>query len=266
MDTISSADGTPIAYEKSGRGPALILVATTLADHRDLDGVASLLSEHFTVYNFDRRGRGDSGDPQPYDPRREVEDIEVLIDVAGGSAALASGSAGSVLALDAATALGTKVGALYLYEPPFIVNEGRSPVPADYVEHVSALVHQGKRSEAVEYFMVEAIGLPAEFLDPMKADPSWETMVSYAHTLAYDGQIVKGTQDGNPLPSDRWDVTAPAAVVVGSESETFFHDAAKALVDLLPNAKYTTLGGQDHSAFWMAPDVVANHITEHLQT
>jgi pimeloyl-ACP methyl ester carboxylesterase len=265
MDTISSVDGTTIAYEKSGRGPAVILVATTMADHHDLDGIASLLSEQFTVYNFDRRGRGESGDPQPYDPRREIEDIDALIDVAGGSAALASGSAGTVLALDAATALGAKVGALYLYEPPFIVNDGRPPVPADYVEHVSALVREGKRSEAVEYFMVEALGLPAEFLDPMKADPSWATMVSYAHTLAYDGRIVKGTQDGKPLPSDRWDVAAPTSVVVGSESATFFHDAAKALADLLSNAEYTTLGGQDHGAFWMAPDVVANHITEHLR-
>ncbi|MGH4016472.1 MAG: alpha/beta fold hydrolase [Pseudonocardiaceae bacterium] len=156
---------------------------------------------------------------------------------------------------------GTPIAYEATNEPPFIVGPGHPPVPSDYVERVSALVADGKRSDAVEYFMTEAIGIPAEYLEPMKADPSWETMTRYAHTLAYDGRTVAGTQDGTPLPKDRWSVTAPVHVLVGENSAPFFHEGAQALVDLLPSATYATLPGQDHSAFWMAPDAVADSVT-----
>ena len=167
----------------------------------------------------DRRGRGDSGDVQPYAPAREVEDLAALLGAVGRPASLVSGSAGCVLALDAASALGERVAALYLYEPPFIVGPGRPPVQADYVQRVTRLVADGNRDEAVEVFLVEAIGMPAEYLEPMKADATWETMVKYAHTLAYDGRIVQGTQDGVPLPAGRWLVDQPTQVVVGEGSE-----------------------------------------------
>jgi pimeloyl-ACP methyl ester carboxylesterase len=113
---------------------------------------------------------------------------------------------------------------------------------------------------------VEAIGMPAEYLEPMKADPSWEKMTRYAHTLAYDGRVVQGTQDGTPLPTDRWSVDQPTEVVVGEGSEPFFHAGAQALAELLSNATYRTLPAQDHSVFWMAPDAVASSITKFLQT
>jgi pimeloyl-ACP methyl ester carboxylesterase len=264
MRTVTSSDGTTIAYQVAGNGPAVVLVGTTASDHHDLDGLAERLAGDFTVYNYDRRGRGESGDTQPYAPAREVEDLEALLGAVGGPAALVGGSAGCVLALDAASALGDRVSALYLYEPPFIVGPGRPPVPADYVERVTRLVAEGRRSDAVEVFMLEAIGVPAEYLEPMKADPSWETMVGYAHTLAYDGQIVAGTQDGKPLPADRWSVDQPTEVVAGERSEPFFHDGARALVQLLPNGAYRALAGQDHSAFWVAPEVVAASIAEVL--
>ena len=266
MRTVTSRDGTPIAYEAGGSGPAVVLVGTTASDRHALDGLARQLAGDFSVYNYDRRGRGESGDVQPYAPAREVEDLEALLGAVGGPASLVSGSAGCVLALDAASALGERVAALYLYEPPFIVGPGRPPVPADYVERVTRLVSDGRRDEAVEYYMVEALGVPAEYLAPMRADPSWETMVGYAHTLAYDGRIVQGTQDGTPLPADRWNVKAPTAVVVGGDSEPFFHEGAKALVGLLPHATYLPLPGQDHSAFWMAPDAVASSIARFLHT
>ncbi|MBU5444441.1 alpha/beta fold hydrolase [Paenibacillus sp. MSJ-34] len=262
MQTVVSKDGTSIAYEKTGSGPAIILVGTTASDHHDLDGLAGLLSEHFTVYNYDRRGRGGSGDTMPYAPAREIEDVEALLDAIGEKASLVSGSAGCVLALDIATALGGKIDKLFLYEPSFIVDDSRPPVPADYVEHVTVLVQSGKRSEAVEYFMTAAVGVPAEYIEPMKADPSWELMVKYAHTLAYDGMIVQGTQDGKPLPRDRWRFDAPAAVAVGANSPPFFHEGAKALTELLPSCTYMALEGLDHSAFWMSPDKVTEAIRE----
>lgn len=265
MEKLQSKDGATIAYEHIGTGPALILITTTAEDHHSLSGLATQLARNFTVYNYDRRGRGESGNPQLYDPAREIEDLDTLIDIAGGKASLASGSGGCVLALDAATTLGPKAEYLYLYEPPFIIDDSRPPVPANYVEHVTQLVKEGKRSEAIEYFMVQAVGVPTEYIAPMKADPSWEIMSGYAHTLAYDGRIVKGTQDGKPLPRDRWHIQVPTAVVVGENSPSFFHSGAQALVDLLPAGSYQVLNGQDHSAFWMAPEVITQAIINFIK-
>jgi pimeloyl-ACP methyl ester carboxylesterase len=262
--TLTSKDGTTIAYETAGSGPAVVVISTVAEDRTGVAGIASLLAEHFTVVNFDRRGRGGSGDPQPYDPAREVEDIEALIDAVGGTAALVSGSAGCVLALDATSALGPKVTALHLYEPPFIVSDARPPVPADYVAHQEALVAAGKRSEAVEYFMTQALLVPAEWVEGMKQDPSWDQMAALAHTYAYDGRIVRGTQDGTPLPRDRWSVDAPVLVLVGENSEPFFLEGAHALAEILPHVTVQTLPGQDHGAFWMAPDAVVESIRAFL--
>jgi pimeloyl-ACP methyl ester carboxylesterase len=258
LSTVTSADGTTIAYEKLGSGPAIIVISNVAEDHTGVAGVAKALSEHFTVISFDRRGRGASGDPQPYDPAREIEDIAALIDLAGGSAALTSGSGGCGLTLDAASALGDKITGLYLYEPPFIVDDQKAPVPADYLEHQEALVAAGQRSEAVEYFMTELIGVPAEYLPMMKADPSWDEMARYAHTYAYDGRILRGLQDGKPLPTDRWTITAPIAVAVGGNGEPFIRTGAEALAKILPNVTILTLPDHDHSAFWMSPDPVAD--------
>lgn len=264
MQTITSADGTTIAYKKTGSGPAIIVISNVAEDHTGVAGLAKTLSEHFTVISFDRRGRGASGDPQPYDPARELEDIAALIDIAGGSAALTSGSGGCAITLDAASALGDRVTGLYLYEPPFIVDNSRPPAPADYIEHVEGLVAAGKRGEAVEYVMTEMIGVPAEYIEPMKQDPSWNEMARYAHTYAYEGRILRGLMDGKPLPADRWSIDAPIAVAVGGNSEPYFRVGADALAALLPKVTVLTLPGQDHGAFWAAPEPVAGQIREFL--
>ncbi len=264
MQSIISADGTTIAYEQSGVGPAIIVISNVAEDHTGVAGLVAELAAHFTVISFDRRGRGESGDPQPYDSARELEDIAALVDVAGGSAALASGSGGCAITLDAATYLGDKATGIYLYDPAFIVDDSRPPAPTDYVEHVDSLVTAGKRSEAVEYVMTEMIGVPAEYIEPMKQDPSWADMSRYAHTYAYEGRILRGLQDGTPLPTDRWSVDAPIVVAVGEHSEPFMRTGADALSTLLPNVTVLTLADQDHSAFWMAPEPVAAQIREHL--
>ncbi|MFI6937873.1 alpha/beta fold hydrolase [Streptomyces sp. NPDC050418] len=264
MQTFSSTDGTTIAYEKTGSGPAVIVVSNVAEDHTGVAGLAKELSEHFTVITFDRRGRGASGDPQPYDPARELEDIAALVDIAGGSAALASGSGGCGITLDAASALGDKVTGVYLYEPPFIVDGSRAPMPADYVERMEAMVAAGERSEAVEYFMTEMIGVPAEYLGAMKADPSWGEMARYAHTYAYEGRILRELMDGTPLPAGRWSVDAPVAVSVGSNTEPFFQVGADALAALLPKVTVLSLPDQDHGAFWAAPEPVAAQIRAFL--
>lgn len=254
--TVTSTDGTVIAYQRQGNGDPVIVVNTVAEDRSGLSGLAGLLAEHFTVYTYDRRGRGESGDTKPYAPEREVEDLAALVEAAGGRTSLISGSAGCVLCLDACTALGESISSLYLFEPPFIVNNGRSPMPADYVERVESLVATGDRSAAVEYFMTKALRVPAEFVAGMKADPSWASMERYAHTYAYDGRICAGTQEGKPLPRDRWQTEAPVLVAIGENSEPYFNEGARALADLLPHVSVETLPGQDHGALWMAPEAV----------
>lgn len=265
MQTIFSKDGTKIAYDKKGNGQAIILVAAAAADHRDAAQLADQLANHFTVYNFDRRGRGQSSDAATYAPEREVEDIQAIIAAAGGKAYLFGSSSGAVLALDAASKLGGQVIKLFLYEPPFIINDSRSSVPADYVSRLNELIETDRRSDAVEYFMTAAVGIPAEFVEYMKADPSWKNMERMAHTLAYDGRIMGDTQSGNPLPTDRWQVNVPTAIMTGENSEPLFHDAAKALADLLPQAEHRLLAGQDHSAVVMAPESLASIIVDFLR-
>lgn len=248
METVRSHDGTTIAYDRTGAGPPVILVAGALGS-RSFDPLspAPQLASTFTVISYDRRGRGDSGDTPPYAVEREVEDIAALIDAVGGSAYLYGISSGGVLALEAANRL-TTVTKLALYEPPFIIDSSRPPLPDDYVPRLYELTGSGRRAEAVELFMTTVVGMPAEYLGPMKADPSWAEMEKVAHTLAYDGTIMGETMSGTPLPADRWpSVTVPTLVIVGGNSEPFFHDAAQALVDLLPDARVHPLPGQDHA-------------------
>ncbi|BDH57675.1 alpha/beta fold hydrolase [Tsukamurella sp. PLM1] len=196
---------------------------------------------------------------------REVDDLAALLDTVGGPAFLAAGSGGCGLTLDAASALGDRVAGVYLYEPPFIVDDSRDPAPAGYLAHQEALVAAGRRDEAVEYFMTEMIRVPAEYLPMMKEDPSWREMVRYAHTYAYDGRILAGLQDGTPLPTDRWHIEVPIAVAVGGNGEEFIRRGAAALAALLPNVTVLTLEGQDHSAFWIAPEPVAEQLRAFLR-
>lgn len=249
MELATSRDGTRIAYERRGSGPALILVDGALG-HRAFTplgaALADLLQDSATVYTYDRRGRGDSGDSAPYAVEREVEDLDALVRAAGGRARLFGLSSGAVLALEAA-AHGLAVEALALYEPPFIVDASRPPLPPDYAVRVGALAAQGRRAEAVEYFMTAAVGLPSEFLAPMREDPSFAQMEQVAHTLAYDAAVMGGTMSGVPLPPHRWAaVRAPVLVADGGKSEHFFADAADALAAVLHDVRRATLEGQGH--------------------
>jgi pimeloyl-ACP methyl ester carboxylesterase len=143
MKKVRSKDGTTIAFDQSGQGPAIILVAAALSNRLVTTQLAALLAPHFTVINYDRRGRGDSGDTQPYAVEREIEDIEALIDEAGGSAFVFGHSSGAVLALEATGKLPTRIKKQALYEPPFIVDDSRPPVPEDFATHVAELVSAG---------------------------------------------------------------------------------------------------------------------------
>jgi len=250
MNTLTSRDGTPLAFDKVGTGPALILVDGALGHRADPNQqqLVNLLSVHFTVFNYDRRGRGDSGDTQPYAVEREIEDIDALVTAADGTAYLYGMSSGAILALRAANKLGSKITRLALYEPPFILDNSRPPLPTDYVEQLNAAIAAGDRSKAVEIFMTQAILIPAGYLDSMKADPMWAGMEQVAHTIAYDGMVSREFMAGQPWASGTWDgVTAKIRVITGENSESFFHTAAQTLADDLANAESTVLAGQDHN-------------------
>jgi pimeloyl-ACP methyl ester carboxylesterase len=255
QNRVTSKDGTLIAFDRSGQGPALIVVGGALSDRSGSAPLAKLLASHYTVFGYDRRGRGDSRDTPPYAVEREVEDIEALIDEAGGAAFVHGHSSGAVLALTAASKLSTKIRKLSLYEPPFIVDDSRPAPPQDYVRQIEALVAAGRRGDAVAFFMTEVVGTPAEAIVQMRKAPTWPTMEALAHTLAYDGAVLGDTMAGKPLPAQRWAfATMPTLVMDGGASPAWIRHSAQSLADVLPNAQHRTLEGQTHA---VAPDVIA---------
>ena len=197
-------DGTLITYETCGEGPPLILVDGALC-YRDMGpsrALARVLSDHFMVISYDRRGRGESTDTSPYSVEREIEDLAALLAAAGGSASVCGFSSGAVLALDAA-ARGLPTSGLVLYEPPFIVDDSRPPAASDYVERLNALPASSRRGDAVRLFM-RHVGMPAPLVSMMRCMPAWGKLKRVAHTRPYDGEIMGDTQLGRPLPAARW--------------------------------------------------------------
>ena len=260
--TVTSRDGTTLAFERRGGGPVLILIPAALSMRSGTAKLARLLSSGFTVVDYDRRGRGESTDTGPYSTSREVEDLEALIDAAGGAAYLFGSSSGAALALDAAARLGGKVCGVFVYEPPFIVDESRPPMPAGLSGEIQSLVSAGRRNEAVKRFFTAGMGIPKLAVSLMRwLMPGWSQMAAIAHTIPYDLALLAGTQDGRPLPADRWAAsTAPTLVMVGSKSERFFHGGAQALAGLLPQAEYRVLSGGSHASVMMSPGALAEAI------
>jgi pimeloyl-ACP methyl ester carboxylesterase len=258
--TVTSKDGTPIAFEQSGQGPALILVAPAFATRGDEASRAAALAPSFTVFNYDRRGRGDSGDTAPYAVEREVEDLDAVIDAAGGSAFVFGRSSGAVLALDAARALPAKITKLALYEPPFIVEGSHALPPQDFAAHLQELVAAGRRGDAVDYWNT-VIGMPDEMIAAMR-QASWRSgQEAVAHTLPYDAAITADTQRADPSPLKQWaSVTIPTLVLDGTvmmgreDLHAFMRHGADALANVLPHAERRILEGQDHGP---ADDVLA---------
>jgi pimeloyl-ACP methyl ester carboxylesterase len=259
MNTITSSDGTTIAFDRAGEGPPLVVVGGALSDRSAVVELAAVLAPDLTVFAYDRRGRGDSGDTAPYAVEREIEDIDALIAEAGGSAFVLGHSSGAALALEAA-AHGLAVPKLALYEPPFIVDDSRAALPDDYAERLNELTSSGRRGDAVEYFLTTGPLMPAEAVAQMRTEPFWPAMEAVAHTLVYDASILGSTLSGGPLPAERWtSVSMPTLVMDGGESPAWARNSVRALAEVLPNAERRTLEGQDHRA---APDVLAPVLVE----
>jgi pimeloyl-ACP methyl ester carboxylesterase len=257
MDTVTSKDGTTIALDRMGEGSPVVLVAGGSTDRTNLAPLAELLASDFTVFNYDRRGRGPSGDTPPYAVEREVEDIDAVVGAAGGSAFLFGTSSGAALALEAA-ASGLDITKLALWEPPFILDENLRP-PKDQVEQYNRMIAEGRRGDAVEYFMAKVVGMPPEFVAQARTAPWWKAQEDLAHTLVYDA-IIMGDYS---LPTDRAAlVTAPTLVMVGGASFPFFHETVEALAKALPHGQTRTLEGQTHD---VAPEVMAPVLKEFFE-
>lgn len=244
IEQLHSRDGTAIAVERSGEGDPVVLVDGALGSR--LFGpnvlIAALLAERFTVFHYDRRGRGESGDTLPYHVVFEIDDLATVIDWIGGSPFVFGASSGGNLALRAA-ASGVSMAKLALWEPYLVTNGG---LPREYVARLDQLIGGGRHGDAVEYFMTMATGIPTESVRPMRSMPIWPALEAAAHTLAYDGAVVAESMAGDGPSPGQWSwVTAPTLVLDGGTTP-WLTDAADALAATLPDARRLTIAGQPH--------------------
>ena len=245
MNHVKSKDGTAIAYERTGSGPALILVDGALCCRAfgPSPQLASLLAPHFTVITYDRRGRGQSGDAPPYSPAREVDDLTALIEAAGGSASLLGLSSGAALALEAA-ASGIRIDKVIAYEPPYVAEGSQNREP-DHEAELRRLLADGNRGGAVKYFMKDMVGAPAPMVVMLRLMPwIWRKLQSVAHTLPYDAAVMTAFK----IPRPRFaSISRPVLVMNGAKTDRRLRAAARALSEVIPSASYRELAGQTHN-------------------
>jgi pimeloyl-ACP methyl ester carboxylesterase len=257
MRTAVSADGTAIAFDRLGEGPPLIMVTGAFNTRTTTAPLSAAVQDQFTVLNYDRRGRGDSGDTLPYAVEREIEDLDALIAEAGGGAAVFGYSSGATLALKAA-AHGSQITRLALYEPPFLVDDSRPPLPADLPAQLDELVSSGRRGAAVELYQTQAIGLPEEMVIQMRQAPFRPALEAIAHTLVYEAMIVGDLTLPTELIAS---IETPTLVIDGEQSPPLLRNAARAVAEALPNGRRHTLPGQTHD---ISPEATAPVLTEFL--
>lgn len=255
MSNVTSQDGTNIAYEKLGDGPTLILVdgAMCYRGFGPMPSLAELLQSDFSVYMYDRRGRGESEDTAPFTPEREIEDIAALIEAVGGSANVYGISSGAALALRAA-ASGLNITRLAIYEPPFNNDQQAQQDWATYRTNLDQLIAQDRRSDAAALFM-QQVGTPPEAIEGMKHAPMWASFEAVAPTLAYDGAVLG---DMSVPVEEAEKLTMPVLAMVGGETMAFMAPTAKAIANAAPRGEFRTIAGQTH-------DIQANVIAPILK-
>lgn len=258
MEKTRSKDGTTIAFDRYGEGPPIILVGGATCDRAMTRPHAEELAKHCAVINYDRRGRGDSGDTAPYAVEREVEDLEALIVEAGGTAAVYGHSSGAGLVLHAA-AHGLPITRVVLHEPPYVPDvEEERRVSREYAQNLRVMLSENRRGDAVELFMT-TVGMPREMVDQMRHDPSWAGLEAMAPTLAYDSAIM-GDGAGGTVPTDlAGRVAAETLVVCGGASPAWMIDVGRRVADALPNGRLGILEGQEHV---VPPEVLAPVLAE----
>jgi pimeloyl-ACP methyl ester carboxylesterase len=248
---VTSADGTEIVFDKTGTGPPVILLSGGPGDRSGERPLADVLRPFLTVFTYDRRGRGESGDTKPYSVEREYEDLAAVIAEAGGSAGVYGSSGMGMIGLEAA-AHGVPISKLAMWEPPYIVEGARPPVPADWGDRVAALIAQGRAEDAIEYWLVEIVGVPVEYVGSMRGTPFWAGMAASAHALVYDAAILRDFS----IPAERAaSVSVPTLVMDGGEAALpWIRQGVQEVLELLPGGRHQVLDGQAHD---VPPEVIA---------
>lgn len=260
MATVTSRDGTTIGYDRRDDGPALVLIDGALGYRRFglMSRLGGLLTRRFDVITYDRRGRGVSGDTQPYALEREIEDIAALIEVMGGSASLCGMSSGACLALEAALELGGAVENLAMYEPPYDSEVGAAREWQEYGRQLDELLMNGRNGDAVALFM-QFVGTPPEVIDGMRQSPIWAMLEAIAPTLAHDEAAIGRDRQ---VPATRAaHLAIPTLVMNGTMTVPFIAKAAAALAAAIPDGRHVTLEGQTHD---VDPAVLAPVLIEFL--
>lgn len=256
MHTITSRDGTRIAYDVYGEGEPVILVEGAFCGRHfgPTDKLAAELAKHFRVYHYDRRARGDSGPSTDYSIERELEDLSALIAEAGGSAALVGFSSGACLAIEAAAA-GLSITRLAVYEPPYMVGPKARKVPANFEAEVQQLVADRRYGDAVAYFMTKLIGMPSIFLIPMKLSKMWKQITPQAPSLPFDMAAVNGFEP--PIERMRR-ISYPTLAIHGTKTFPVLIDSTTLCAKTIPGAGHAVLPGQSHEvkAEAIAPELV----------
>jgi len=255
---VTSADGTRIAYDRKGTGPAVILVGGTLDDGAENAPLARLLANHFTVYNYARRGRGASGNTPPYAVAREVEDLDALIATAGGSVHVYGASSGGALALEAAAA-GSAIDKIAVWDVPYAIGDDLWPRFNQYIADTHEAYKAGRDEELLELF-VRLTGGPDADIAAGKQHPNWASSVALAHTLVKDAVVLNDYK----IPTNRLARITQSVLVTTEGPITepqmaglptdFFDRAAKAIAAATPQTERHTLDGQGHV---VAPELMA---------
>ena len=246
MDKVTSSDGTSIAFDRLGDGPPVIVVCGAMCDRALMRPTAEELAKYFTVFNYDRRGRGDSGDTTPYAVEREIEDIAALMDEAGGTVSVYGHSSGAGLVLHAA-AHGLPVAKIALHDPPYAPDDEEARQSArEYGENLKAMLSEDRRGDAVELFM-KMVGMPQEMVEGMRQTPRWAELEAMAPTLAYDSEIMGDiARDGTVPVGQAGRVTVPALVLTGGADYPWMTEVGRRLADAIPNGRYRVLEGHEH--------------------
>jgi len=242
--TVTSTDGTPIAYDRTGDGPPVVLISGGLNQRVMYTKLVNLLSDRFTVYNYDRRGRGESGDgdPETYTMDLEIDDLRAVLDAVGEPALVVANCTGGIIAAHAA-ARGVPMAKLAMYEPPYAVGGDRPVAAADYLDRLKALIAEGRNDDAVVLFQKEAVGNSDEFIARFRSHPAWPLFAGLAHTLPYERVIVG---DGT-IPADVMRQVGVATLVLeGGASPAWQRNACAVMAELIPGADRQVLQGKGH--------------------
>jgi pimeloyl-ACP methyl ester carboxylesterase len=256
IPTVTSKDGTKIAYDKVGNGPVVALVLGALNSRKSGAKLAKLLASHFTVISYDRRGRGDSTDTPPYAPQREVEDVKALIEKTGEPVFLYGHSSGAALAIEATNKLNKQVRKLAIYEVPYALDSDASKAAKEYNSLLKKLLASGRNGDAVALF-VRSVGVSDKQVQAMKRMAMWRGLERLAPTLAYDSDILG---EGHSLPTALLaGITTPTLVMHGGAGTPAMRDTAQAISEAIPKAQLRTLAGQTHG---VRPKVLAPVLAE----